>query len=268
MPALKIAISGISGRMGQILVQAALEDRSVQLAGALARAGSEWTGRDAGARFGQTTGVAVSEDIEAGLAKVEYLIDFTSAEYTLACLPVARRHGIKLVIGTTGFSEQQRAGIEIASRALPIVLAPNMSMGVNLYLKLIETAARLFKDRYDIEIIEAHHRHKADAPSGTALKMGEIIARATGCDLSKMSVCGRTPITGARKPLEIGFSAIRGGDIVGDHTVLFAGEGERIELTHRSSSRASYALGALRAVHFLADKTSGLFDMQDVLGLR
>src|SRR5260363_29332 len=231
-------------------------------------AGIEWTGRDAGARFGQTTGVAVSEDIEAGLAKVEYLIDFTSAEYTLACLPVARRHGIKLVIGTTGFSEQQRAGIEIASRALPIVLAPNMSMGVNLYLKLIETAARLFKDRYDIEIIEAHHRHKADAPSGTALKMGEIIARATGCDLSKMSVCGRTPITGARKPLEIGFSAIRGGDIVGDHTVLFAGEGERIELTHRSSSRASYALGALRAVHFLADKTSGLFDMQDVLGLR
>src|SRR5260363_218510 len=145
MPALKIAISGISGRMGQILVQAALEDRSVQLAGALARAGSEWTGRDAGARFGQTTGVAVSEDIEAGLAKVEYLIDFTSAEYTLACLPVARRHGIKLVIGTTGFSEQQRAGIEIASRALPIVLAPNMSMGVNLYLKLIETAARLLR---------------------------------------------------------------------------------------------------------------------------
>src|SRR5260363_212739 len=175
MPALKIAISGISGRMGQILVQAALEDRSVQLAGALARAGSEWTGRDAGARFGQTTGVAVSEDIEAGLAKVEYLIDFTSAEYTLACLPVARRHGIKLVIGTTGFSEQQRAGIEIASRALPIVLAPNMSMGVNLYLKLIETAARLFKDRYDIEIIEAHHRHKADAPSGTALKMVRFI---------------------------------------------------------------------------------------------
>ncbi len=268
MSASKIAISGISGRMGQILLQAALENRSVQLAGALARVGSEWAGKDAGARFGQITGVTVSEDIEAGLARAEYLIDFTSPEHTLACLPVARRHGIKLVIGTTGFTERQRAELEIASLALPIVLAPNMSVGVNLYLKLVETAARLFKHRYDIEMIEAHHRHKADAPSGTALKMGEIIAQAVGRSLAETAVYGRTRSTGARKPSEIGFSAIRGGDIVGDHTVLFAGEGERIELTHRSTSRASYAQGALRAVHFLADKTHGLFDMQDVLGLR
>ncbi len=254
--------------MGQMLVQAVLEDRSVQLAGALARAGSEWVGKDAGVRFGQKTGITVSEDIEAGLAQAEYLIDFTSAEHTLACLPVARRHGIKLVIGTTGFDSPQRAELETASLALPIVLAPNMSIGVNLYFKLIETAARLFKYRYDIEIIEAHHRHKADAPSGTALKIGEIIAQAAGRSLAETAVYGRARSTDVRKPSEIGFSAIRGGDIVGDHTVLFAGEGERIELTHCSTSRASYVRGALRAVHFLADKTNGLFDMQDVLGLR
>jgi 4-hydroxy-tetrahydrodipicolinate reductase len=264
----KIAISGVGGRMGQTVLKAALEDGSVRLVGALARAGSEWVGKDAGARLGQTVGVTVSDDLETGLAHAEYLIDFTHPENTLACLPVARRHGIKLMIGTTGFTDQQRAELDIASRTLPIVLAPNTSIGVNRTLKLIETAARLFSDRYDIEIIEAHHRHKADAPSGTALKIGEIIARATERDLSKTAVYGRAQGAGARKPLEIGFSAIRGGDMVGEHTVLFAGDGERIEITHRSTRRASYALGALRAVHFLADKASGLFDMQDVLGLR
>lgn len=268
MSAPKIAISGVSGRMGQTLIKAVLEDGSVQLAGALARAGSEWIGRDAGARFGQTTGIIISDDIEAGLAHAEYLIDFTHPKNTLACLPVARRHGIKLVIGTTGFTELQLAELEMAALTLPLVLAPNTSVGVNLYLKLMETAAHLFSDRYDIEIIEAHHRHKADAPSGTALNIGELIAQVTGRDLSEVAVCGRAQVTGARQPLEIGFSAIRGGDIVGDHTVLFAGEGECIKVTHRSTSRASYALGALRAVHFLVDKTSGLFDMQDVLGLR
>jgi 4-hydroxy-tetrahydrodipicolinate reductase len=196
------------------------------------------------------------------------LIDFTRPEATLLHLEAARRHGVKLIVGTTGFSAEQKAALQEASREVAMVVAPNMSVGVNVTFKLLDLAARYLSTGYDIEVIEAHHRHKVDAPSGTALKMGEVLAQALGRNLSECAVYGREGITGERDPSTIGFSTIRGGDIVGDHTVLFAGTGERIEITHKSSSRASYAQGALRAARFLATQAHGCFDMQDVLGLR
>jgi 4-hydroxy-tetrahydrodipicolinate reductase len=196
------------------------------------------------------------------------VIDFTRPEGTLEHLKAARRHGTRLVIGTTGFSDAQKAELVAASAVVPIVYAANFSVGVNVTFKLLELAAKQLATGYDIEIIEAHHRHKVDAPSGTALKMGEVIADALGRDLASCAVYGRSGVTGERDPSTIGFSAIRGGDIVGDHTVLFAGIGERIEITHKSATRQSYAQGALRAAKFLADKPSGLYDMWDVLGLR
>jgi len=251
-----------------MLVETVLQDPQAELVGVLVRAGSALEGQDAGAFIGRDTGVRVSSDPEQVLAGAQYLIDFTRPEATLAYLPLARRHGVKLIIGTTGFSETQQVELALASQSLAMVLAPNMSVGVNVTFKLLDMAARLLATGYDIEVIEAHHRHKVDAPSGTALKIGEVLAQALGRDLAQCAVYGREGITGERDPSTIGFSTIRGGDIVGDHTVLFAGIGERIEISHKSSSRVSYAQGALRAARFLSDKAQGLFDMQDVLGLR
>ena len=263
-----VAIAGASGRMGQMLIQAVLDSGDCRLAGALDRAGSPVLGQDAGAFLGQTTGCAITADLQAGLAGARALIDFTRPEATMAHLAVCRRQGVALVIGTTGFSDAQKAEIAAAAQDIAIVMAPNMSVGVNVTLKLLEMAAKALATGYDIEIVEAHHRHNVDAPSGTALKMGEVIADALGRDLKDCAVYERYGHTGERDPSTIGFATIRGGDIVGDHTVLFAGTGERIEISHKSSSRAGYAQGSLRAVRFLAGRKSGLYDMFDVLGLR
>lgn len=265
---LRVCVAGASGRMGQMLVDAIRASGDCQLSGALGTPASPAIGQDAGAFGGQPTGVAITADLAAGLAGSRFLIDFTRPEGTLAHLRECVKQGVNLVIGTTGFSDAQKAEIAEASKSIAIVMAPNMSVGVNVTLKLLDMAARAMSTGYDIEIIEAHHRHKIDAPSGTALKMGEVIAQAMGRDLKDCAVYAREGVTGERDPSSIGFATIRGGDIVGDHTVLFAGTGERIEISHKSSNRAGYAQGSLRAVRFLADKTSGLYDMFDVLGLR
>ena len=264
----RIAIAGASGRMGQMLIEAVGASIDCKLVGALDVAGSPAIGLDAMAFLGRSSGVLIGADLKAALAGADILIDFTRPEGTLAHLRVCRELGVKLVIGTTGFSEVQKAEIAAAGQDIAIVMAPNMSVGVNVTLKLLEMAAKALATGYDIEIIEAHHRHKVDAPSGTALKMGEVIAQALGRDLKECAVYAREGVTGERDPSSIGFAAIRGGDIVGDHTVLFAGTGERIEISHKSSSRATYAQGSLRAVRFLAGKQNGMFDMFDVLGLR
>ncbi len=265
---LRICVAGASGRMGQMLVDAVRASGDCVLSGALDIASSPALGQDAGALSGQSTGVTITADLDAGLAGSQCLIDFTRPEGTLAHLRVCVQHGVNAVIGTTGFTDAQKAEIAEAAKSIAIVMAPNMSVGVNVTLKLLEMAAKALSTGYDIEIIEAHHRHKVDAPSGTALKMGEVIADALGRDLKDCAVYAREGVTGERDPSSIGFATIRGGDIVGDHTVLFAGTGERIEVTHKSSSRATYAQGSLRAVRFLADKPAGLYDMFDVLGLR
>ncbi|MES2482388.1 MAG: 4-hydroxy-tetrahydrodipicolinate reductase [Pseudomonadota bacterium] len=264
----RVAVAGASGRMGHMLIEALRESGDCQLSGALDIASSPAIGNDACAFLGHASGVAVTADLQAGLANAAVLIDFTRPQGTLAHLRVCRELGVKAVIGTTGFTEPQKREIADAARDIAIMMAPNMSVGVNVTLKLLEMAAKALATGYDIEIIEAHHRHKVDAPSGTALKMGEVIADALGRDLKNCAVYAREGVTGERDPSTIGFSAIRGGDIVGDHTVLFAGTGERIEITHRSSSRATYAQGSLRAVRFLAERPAGLYDMFDVLGLR
>jgi 4-hydroxy-tetrahydrodipicolinate reductase len=211
--------------------------------------------------------VVITSDLRVGLAQAQVLIDFTRPSGTLAHLAVCRELGVKVVIGTTGFTDEQKLEIAEHSRHIAITMAPNMSVGVNVVLKLLDTAARLLSEGYDIEVIETHHRHKVDAPSGTALKMGEVVAAALGRDLKTCAVYGREGVTGERDPSTIGFATIRGGDVVGDHTVLFAGIGERIEITHKSSSRATYAQGSLRAARFMAERECGLFDMSDVLGL-
>ncbi|NML42177.1 4-hydroxy-tetrahydrodipicolinate reductase [Ramlibacter sp. G-1-2-2] len=264
----QVAVAGATGRMGHMLIEAIRASDDCRLAGALDVPASPAIGNDAAAFLGHASGVPVTADVRAGLEHAEVLIDFTRPEGTLAHLKVCRERGVKAVIGTTGFTDAQKREIEDTARDIAIVLAPNMSVGVNVTLKLIEMAAQALATGYDIEVIEAHHRHKVDAPSGTALKMGEVIAEALGRDLKKDGVFQRHGVTGERDPSSIGFSAIRGGDIVGDHTVLFAGTGERIEITHKAASRATYAQGSLRAVRFLADKDKGLFDMFDVLGLR
>lgn len=264
---LRIAIAGASGRMGRMLIEAVSAADDLVLAAALDVAGSPAIGQDATAFLGRAGGVAISDDVEAGLSRAQVLIDFTRPEGTLAHLAVCRRAGVKAVIGTTGFSDEQKAQLAEHARHVAMVMAPNMSVGVNVVLKLIDMAARALSRGYDIEIIEAHHRHKVDAPSGTALKMGEVVAQALGRDLKDCAVYAREGVTGERDPSTIGFSTIRGGDIVGDHTVLFAGIGERIEITHKSSSRAGYAQGSLQAARFLADKSTGLYGMNEVLGL-
>ncbi|OYQ38855.1 4-hydroxy-tetrahydrodipicolinate reductase [Rhodoferax sp. TH121] len=263
-----IAIAGASGRMGQMLIDAVRAADDCRLGGALDIATSPALGLDAGAFAGQPTGVLITSDLHQGLRGCDALIDFTRPEGTLEHLRVCRELGVSVVIGTTGFTDAQKAEIAEASKDIAIMMAPNMSVGVNVTLKLLEMAAKALSTGYDIEIVEAHHRHKVDAPSGTALKMGEVIADALGRDLKECAVYERYGVTGERDPSSIGFATIRGGDIVGDHTVLFAGTGERIEISHKSSSRATYAQGSLRAVRFLAGRKSGLFDMFDVLNLK
>lgn len=264
---LRIAVAGASGRMGHMLIEAVLAAPDLQLAGALDVAGSPALGQDAGAFAGRPTGVAITSDLHTGLSQAQVLIDFTRPEGTLAHLAACRALGVKAVIGTTGFSPAQKAEISGHAAHMALVFAPNMSVGVNVVMKLLDQAARALNQGYDIEVIEAHHRHKVDAPSGTALQMGEVLAAALGRNLADCAVYAREGVTGERDPSTIGFSAIRGGDIVGDHTVLFAGTGERIEISHKSSSRAGYAQGSLRAARFLATQTHGQFDMNDVLGL-
>lgn len=265
---MKIAVAGASGRMGRMLVEAIQNAEDATLAGALDMAGAPSLGSDAAAFLGKPSGVSIEAELAKGLADAGYLIDFTRPEGTLRHLEYCAAHGIKMIIGTTGFDDAGKAAITAAAEKTAIVFAPNMSVGVNVTMKLLEMAAKSFSEGYDIEIIEAHHRHKVDAPSGTALKMGEVIADALGRDLKDVAVYAREGVTGERDPSSIGFATIRGGDIVGDHTVLFAGIGERIEISHKSASRVTYAHGSLRAARFLADKTTGLYDMQDVLGLR
>ncbi|MFN5881464.1 MAG: 4-hydroxy-tetrahydrodipicolinate reductase, partial [Burkholderiales bacterium] len=236
--------------------------------GALDLPGAAGLGEDVGQAIGRPCGVRMTSDPAIAVSRARVVIDFTRPEGTLALMQTCLARGVGMVIGTTGFDAEGREAIRQAAARIGIVFAPNMSVGVNVTLKLLETAARLLGSEYDIEVIEAHHRHKVDAPSGTALRMGEVIAQAIGQDLDQVATWTRHGVTGEREQGRIGFSVIRGGDIVGDHTVLFAGTGERIEITHKSSSRANYAQGSLRACRFLATHPSGLFDMQDVLGLR
>ncbi len=264
----RICVAGASGRMGRMLVEAVSRADDCQLSGALELPGSPAIGLDPAAFIGLSSGIAITSDLAMGLSNTDALIDFTRPEGTLEHLRVCRELGVNLVIGTTGFTDAQKAEIAAAAQDMAIVMAPNMSVGVNVTLKLLEMAAKALSTGYDIEIIEAHHRHKVDAPSGTALKMGEVIANALGRDLKDCAVYAREGVTGERDPSSIGFATIRGGDIVGDHTVLFAGTGERIEISHKSSSRVSYAQGSLRAVRFLQGRKAGLFDMADVLSLK
>jgi 4-hydroxy-tetrahydrodipicolinate reductase len=224
-------------------------------------------GTDAAAFLGHAAGIPITSDISSGLPHAQVLIDFTRPEGTMQHVAACRRLGVQMVIGTTGFSDAEKAEIQTAAKDIAIVMAPNMSVGVNVTLKLLQMAAVALSDGYDIEITEAHHKHKVDAPSGTALKMGEVIAAAQGRSLKDCAVYERFGHTGERVPGSIGFSTIRAGDIVGDHTVMFATEGERIEITHKSASRSTYAQGSLRAARFLAQQRTGLFDMFDVLGL-
>jgi len=264
---LNVAVAGAGGRMGRMLVEAVLAAPDLRLVGALDIAGSPALGQDAGAFAGRATGVRVTSELRAGLTGADVLIDFTRPEATLGHLPVCREGGVRMVIGTTGFTPEQKAQIAAAAAQLAIVLAPNMSVGVNVMLKLVEQAARELGEGYDLEVVEAHHKHKVDAPSGTALALGDALARARGVALAQEGVFVRHGHTGERRPGSIGFATVRGGDIVGEHTVLYCGTGERIEISHKSASRANYAEGSLRAARFVAGRASGLFGMADVLGL-
>ena len=264
---IQIAVSGAAGRMGRAIVQACAESEGVRLAAALERPGSPALGADAGELAGVgTLGVTVGSDPAA--APFDVLIEFSLPEPTLEHLAVCRVRGRAMVIGTTGFDAGGKAAIQAAAGEIGVVFAPNMSVGVNLCFKLLETAARVLGDEVDVEIIEAHHRHKVDAPSGTALRMGEVVAQALDRDLETCAVYGRHGVTGERDRRTIGFETIRAGDIVGEHTVMFAGTGERVEITHRATSRMTFARGAVRAARWLAGRGPGLYDMQDVLGLR
>lgn len=263
---MKVAIAGASGKMGRMLIEAALAASDVAVVAAFDRADSSDIGRDCGEFLGRTTGTPIAADL-AALKNADVLIDFTRPEATLAHLEACVAARVNLVIGTTGFDDAGKTAIGRAAEKIAIVFSPNMSIGVNAMFKLLEVAARMLQPGYDIEIIEAHHRAKVDAPSGTALKMGETIAEAIGERLSDVAVFAREGRTGARKSGTIGFATVRGGDIIGDHTALFAGIGERIEITHRSSSRATYAAGSMRAARFLQGRPSGLYTMSDVLGI-
>jgi len=264
----RIAVAGATGRMGHMLIEAIRASGDCQLAGATDIAASPAIGNDAAAFLGVASGVVVTDDVRTALADAQVLIDFTRPEGTMQHLAICREMKVNMVIGTTGLGPGQQERIRDAAGDIAIVMSPNMSVGVNVTMKLLEMAAKSLATGFDIEIIEAHHRHKVDAPSGTALKMGEVIAHATGRELKDCAVYAREGVTGERKGGTIGFSSIRGGDIVGDHTVLFAGSGERIEISHRSASRSGYADGSLRAVRFLAGRRQGLYDMFDVLSLR
>ncbi|HEX7559743.1 MAG TPA: 4-hydroxy-tetrahydrodipicolinate reductase [Usitatibacter sp.] len=268
MNLVRVAIAGAGGRMGRALLEAATSTPGIALAGALDVQGCEWAGRDAGDLVAAARGIAIESDPARALERSDVLVDFTRPEGTLDHLRACRAAKRSLVIGTTGFAPAGIEEIRAASRDIPIVMAPNMSIGVNVVAKLVEMAARALGPDYDAEVFEIHHKMKVDAPSGTALMLGRVAAKARGATLEDAGVFARHGNAGERKPGSIGFSAARGGDIVGDHTVFFAGPGERIEITHRSSSRATYAQGAMRAARFLAGRAPGLYDMDDVLGLR
>lgn len=264
----KVTINGATGRMGRCLIQAVQQTEGLSLVAALDRADSDFIGLDAGEVAGiGKVGVAVSADMTTAAQCSDVMIDFSLPDVTMALLPVCQQQGCRLIIGTTGFSAEQKQEIATLSQHIGVVLAPNMSVGVNLSLNLLRTAARVLGQASDIEIIEAHHRHKVDAPSGTALRMGEVVAETLGRDLSQCAVYGREGITGARDKETIGFATVRAGDIVGEHTVLFAAEGERVEISHKASSRMTFALGAMRAATWLVQQPVGLYDMQAVLGL-
>jgi 4-hydroxy-tetrahydrodipicolinate reductase len=265
---MRIAVVGASGRMGLCLIKAAALSKNAELAVAVSRPDSLAIGRDAGELAGiSVVGVKVVGDLDAALDQFDVLIDFTRPDASMAFIETCREAGKKLVIGTTGYSVAQKALIAKAAKEVAIVMAPNMSVGVNLSLKLLEMTTKIMGDYTDIEVIEAHHRHKVDAPSGTAIRMGEVIASALGRDLKDCAIYGREGNTGERDRKTIGFSTIRAGDIVGEHTVMFADEGERVEITHKATSRMTFANGAVRAAVWLVDRESGLYDMQDVLGL-
>lgn len=269
MSDVKVAINGAGGRMGRNLVNACLQAEGLALAAAFEADDSPFIGQDAGMLAGgEALDVAIAGAGQRASMPFDVLVDFTRPEPALAALADCRAQGAAMVIGTTGFSDAQVADIDAAAGSIPLVFAPNMSAGVNLVLKLLETGAKALGDSVDVEVIEAHHRHKVDAPSGTALKMGEVVANALDRDLGDCAVYGREGHTGARERSTIGFETIRGGDIVGEHTVLFAGEGERIEISHKASSRMTFASGAMRAAAWVAGKSAGRYDMADVLGLR
>ena len=264
----RIAVVGVSGRMGLCLVKAAVLSGNTVFSAAISRPESMAIGKDAGELAGiANQGVKVVGDLASVVDQFDVLIDFTRPESSMNTIEICRQAGKKIVIGTTGYSDEQKAVISEAAKDIAIVLAPNMSVGVNLSLKLLEMTAKVMGDYTDIEVIEAHHRHKVDAPSGTALRMGEVVADALGRDLKDCAIYGREGDTGERDRKTIGFSTIRAGDIVGEHTVMFADEGERVEITHKASSRMTFANGAVRAADWLKDKENGLYDMQDVLGL-
>ncbi len=266
---LNVAIVGASGRMGRALIEAIVAQPLCTLVAAVEHGDSAFLGQDAGLFCGQKTGVLISQDLPAALAKADVLIDFTQPEGTLKHLALCVQHQVNIIIGTTGFDDAGKAAIAAAAQSIGVVFAPNFSVGVNLSFALLDLTARVLNEGYDIEIIEAHHRHKVDAPSGTALRMGEVIADALGRDLKTCAVYGREGHTGARDPNTIGFATVRGGDVVGDHTALFATDGERVEITHKASSRATFANGAVRSALWLKQQGHiGLFDMQDVLGLK
>ena len=252
----------------EILLSAIMKDPGSHLKAALEMDGSPYLGKDVSELTGDLGSVVITDNFSAALPGCDVLIDFTQPDGTIKHLSVCRAEGIKMVIGTTGFSAEQKEVLKDASEDIALVVAPNMSVGVNVSFKLLDIAAKVLGEGYDIEIVEAHHRHKVDAPSGTALHMSEVVAKATGRNLSEVAIYGREGVTGERSSRTIGFSTIRGGDIVGDHTVMFAGTGERIEISHKANNRATFTNGALRAARFLTDKDKGLFDMQDVLGLR
>ena len=254
--------------MGAALLEGVFADENLVLHAAIDRAGSAVIGQDAGAQFGITSGVKVTDDIESALSGADVLVDFTRPEAAMHYLDLCAQSGVKMVIGTTGFSDEEKAKIEAVANDVAIVFAPNMSVGVTLLINMVEQAARVLNDGYDIEVVEMHHRHKVDAPSGTALRLGEAAAQGLGQSLKDCAVYAREGVTGEREAGKIGFATMRGGDVVGDHTVVYAGTGERVEITHKASSRMTFALGALRASKFLADKPSGLYDMRDVLGLK
>ena len=266
---IRVAVVGAVGRMGRMLLQAVAGDEQCQLGAAVIMHGESLLGVDAGELVGVgSLGVPLTDDLAKVVDDFDVLIDFTTPQATMAHVELCRVHGKGIVIGTTGLSQEQKDTLAQAAQETAVVFAPNMSIGVNLVFRLLEVAARVLGDDADIEIIEAHHRHKVDSPSGTALKMGEVVADTLGRDLQTCALYGREGHIGPRERETIGFATLRGGDVIGDHTVLFACEGERVEVTHKASSRVIYARGALRAVHFIAGQRAGLFDMQDVLGLK
>jgi 4-hydroxy-tetrahydrodipicolinate reductase len=268
MAQIKLVVAGSAGRMGRALIEAVLDAPDLVLAAALEQKGNASIGKAVGELVGASGGVRIGDDVAKATASTDVFVDFTRPDGTIAHLAACRKQRINMVIGTTGFGEAQKKEIAAAARDIAIVMSPNFSVGVNVAFRLLDVASRALGRGYDVEIVEAHHRHKVDAPSGTALRMGDVVAQALGRDLKRHAVYGREGVTGERTEETIGFATVRGGDLVGDHTVMFIGDGERLEISHRASSRANFARGALRAARFIATKKSGLFDMADVLGFK